>query len=161
MAGPSAFGEGKLSQPQTFLSRAISGFSQIRQRQLLKKLSSLNRRPPFFDRGTITFCQLSHLAGHSLPIEKVHSFELDLDFLLPPLDRPSARHVAEFLLCRIVGAAGLLVMPLSIVTESGLAKKTRAPNEVGIRSKRSCAIVCRPRLHVLTHEREHIAQSLV
>src|SRR5712692_6264970 len=109
MAGPSAFGEGTLSQPQAFLSWAISRFSQIRQRQLLKKLSSLNRRPPFFDRRTITFCHLSHLASHSLPIEKMHSLKLDLDFLFPPRDRTGARHVAEFLLRRIVGAAGLLV----------------------------------------------------
>src|SRR6266487_1009386 len=135
MAGPSAFGEGTLSQPQAFLSWAISGFSQIRQRQLLKKLSSLNRLPPFFDRGTITLCHLSHLAGHSLPIEKVHSFELDLDFLLPPLDRPSARHVAQLFLRRIVGATGLLVMPLNAVTEPGLAKKTRPPHRIGIRNE--------------------------
>src|SRR6266536_1176046 len=123
MAGPSAFGEGKLSQPQAFLIRVISRFSQIRQRQLLKKLSSLNRRPPFFDRGTITFCHLSHFTGHSLPIEKVHSLELDLDFLLPPFSRTGARHIAQLLLRRIVGPAGLLVMALSMVTESRLTKK--------------------------------------
>src|SRR6266487_3960328 len=146
MAGPSAFGEGTLSQPQAFLSWAISGFSQIRQRQLLKKLSSLNRLPPFFDRGTITLCHLSHLAGHSLPIEKVHSFELNLDFLLPPIDRTGVRDFAELFLRCVEGAASLLVVVLLAVTEPGFTKKTRSPNRVGIRNKRSCAIVCRPRL---------------
>src|SRR5438874_12125194 len=161
MIGPSAFGEGKLSQSYAFLSRVISRFSQIRQRQFFEKFPSLNRRCPFFDRRTIAFGQLSHFSGHSLPIEKVHSFELDLHFLLPPLGRTGACYVAELFLRRVVGAAGLLVMALSIVTESGLAKKTRSPNRVGIRNKRSCAIVCHSRLHLLTHECEHIAQSLV
>ncbi len=105
--------------------------------------------------------KLSHFVHHSLPVKKMHPFQLDLHFFFPPIGSSRVSGLAQFLIGQVEFAGGFGEMSLQAVTKTNLAVKTRTRDRVGVSSKDLSAAQRIARFLVPSNQSQDIAKTFV